>query len=173
MSDTSDMLITPASGWKKSGDSAKKGGPLKLPSGNTCLAIAPGAEVFIKLGMIPNSLLEIVQGAIQKASRKQAPPDFSKIATDVVNDTKKMQELMVLVDRVALFCVQQPVILDVPEHASDRDDEALYIDEVDLEDKFFVFQWAVGGTRDLESFRQEQAAGVGPVPAGEELEVSP
>jgi len=37
----------------------------------------------------------------------------------------------------------------------DRSPEFLYCSEVDFEDKMFIFQYAVGGTRDLERFRQE------------------
>lgn len=41
----------------------------------------------------------------------------------------------------------------VPE--DDRDPDFLYAAEVDFMDKMFIFNYAVGGTRDLERFRQE------------------
>lgn len=37
----------------------------------------------------------------------------------------------------------------------DRVPEFMYLEEVDLTDKIFIFQYAVGGTRDLERFRSE------------------
>jgi hypothetical protein len=45
---------------------------------------------------------------------------------------------------------------EVPEHL--RDDEYIYSDDVDFEDKSFIFNYAVGGTRDLERFRSETKA---------------
>lgn len=39
-----------------------------------------------------------------------------------------------------------------------EEDCPIYTDEVDQDDKTFIFQWAVGGTADLETFRREQAA---------------
>lgn len=37
----------------------------------------------------------------------------------------------------------------------DRDPDFLYCAEIDFMDKMYIFQYAVGGTRDLERFRQE------------------
>lgn len=39
-----------------------------------------------------------------------------------------------------------------------EDELPVYTDEVDQEDKQFIFQFVVGGTSDLERFRREQAA---------------
>lgn len=42
----------------------------------------------------------------------------------------------------------------------EREPNVLYVDMVTMEDKLFVFQWALGGTSDLEQFRQELGANV-------------
>lgn len=39
----------------------------------------------------------------------------------------------------------------------ERDPELLYVDEVSIEDRVFIMNFAVGGTRDLERFRGEHA----------------
>jgi hypothetical protein len=39
--------------------------------------------------------------------------------------------------------------------SDDRDADTMYADEVDFNDKVFIFNFAVGGTRDLERFRSE------------------
>jgi hypothetical protein len=44
--------------------------------------------------------------------------------------------------------------------------ELAYVDWVDMEDKIFLFNFAVGGTRDIERFREEQAQSVADLSAG-------
>lgn len=39
----------------------------------------------------------------------------------------------------------------------EREDDVLYTDDVDLEDRMFILQWAVGGIKDPEQFRREYA----------------
>jgi len=46
-------------------------------------------------------------------------------------------------------------------HEAERDPDILYADQVDMDDKLFIFQWALGGTRDLERFREQQQKSVG------------
>jgi hypothetical protein len=41
-----------------------------------------------------------------------------------------------------------------------REPGVLYVDMVAMEDKLFIFQWALGGTSDLEQFRKELGANV-------------
>jgi hypothetical protein len=48
-------------------------------------------------------------------------------------------------------------------------DPPLYTDDVDDEDKQFIFQYVVGGSRDLERFRSEQASAVEDSPAVEDV----
>ena len=48
-----------------------------------------------------------------------------------------------------------------------RDPDVLYVDEVDIEDRMFILNFALGGTRNLERFREELADSVRPVQAGE------
>jgi hypothetical protein len=42
----------------------------------------------------------------------------------------------------------------------ERDTELLYADEVDLQDRVFIMNFAVGGTRDLARFRREHRESV-------------
>ena len=50
-----------------------------------------------------------------------------------------------------------------------REAGVLYADVVDLEDKQFIFQWAIGGVSDVNKFRDELAATVGAVQPGEDM----
>jgi hypothetical protein len=74
--------------------------------------------------------------------------------------------------------VMDPVITPIPTLTVDadgvlgeaaRDPSLLYVDEVDLEDKMFILQYALGGTRSLERFRREFADGVRPLSSGEDV----
>jgi hypothetical protein len=148
---------TPASQWKK----ASVGTPLEVPSGNTALVRSSGMQVFLTKGLIPNSLLPIVRQAM---SGKQV--DLK--AEDITED--QLEDMMKLFDAIVVHCVIEPTVLPVPADGEVRDQEALYVDDVDFDDKMFIFQWVVGGTRDLEQFRKEQAASVESVRGGAALE---
>jgi hypothetical protein len=43
---------------------------------------------------------------------------------------------------------------------AERDPDLLYVDEVDIEDRIFIMNYAVGGTRDLARFRREHRQSV-------------
>jgi len=144
---------TTASAWKAK---SVEGTPLVVPSGNTCLVRAPGLQVFIKQGMIPNSLLPIVNDAIKKGS-VPTNDDFN-----IQDDPEMLNEMMELMDAVTVYCVVEPAVEAMPVDDegepipfSQRDPDTLYVDEVDFTDKIFIFQYAVGGSADLAKFRKE------------------
>ncbi len=66
----------------------------------------------------------------------------------------RMMEIMDTMDAVIIHMVVEPKIYPVPDNEENRDEDLLYIDEVNEEDKTFIWQYAVGGTRDVEKFRQ-------------------
>jgi len=176
-------MVTSAREWKskKTHDSIS----LDLPSGNTALVRAIQPEAFLTGGMLPDTLTSMVQKAI--ASKKGLPPN----AIDAMaKDPKQLAAALETFDRALVYCVVEPVVEMAPvctvcaepasaaSHISrqdaeyhrysspERDDDVLYADQVDMEDKQFIFQWAVGGTADVERFRRELAANVGSVATG-------
>lgn len=160
---------TTASAWRQN---AEQGTPLVVPSGNTCLVRASsGLQAFVKKGNIPNSLMPIVQESIKKGQA----PTMGDLEGD--DPQQLIQDIMEMADNIVLTVVIQPKLLPVPTRLNDEDEEieiplhersdpgeALWVDEVDFEDKFFIFNWAVGGTADLEKFREEFGSVMGPVP---------
>jgi hypothetical protein len=52
-----------------------------------------------------------------------------------------------------------------------RDGDLLYSDEVSLDDRIFIMNFAVGGTRDLETFHQEHEQSMASVAAEQNLEL--
>lgn len=161
-----DQSPTPASSWKKQ---TVNGTLVTVPSGNTALIRTPGMQVFLEAGVIPNALLPLIQEAMSKGG----PPDDKALA-DMIGDPKKIQEIVDLANAITVFVCMDPVVAPIPvwppnhEKAgkiipighSDRDDNTLYVDEVDFNDKMYVMGVAVGGTAALEKFRAEQDANV-------------
>lgn len=159
-----DEKVTTASQWK-----GRRGSPIELPSGNIALLRRPGIDHYLRTGAIPNSLKNTIRSAMGK--NPQAKMD------DLLEDEDSMMELFGLMDRIMIEVVVDPKVRPVPLDDSgrpilldDRDPDFIYTDEVDLEDKTFIFQYAMGGTKDLERFRREQSAGVGTLPAREGME---
>lgn len=52
----------------------------------------------------------------------------------------------------------------------DLPDGEIYASQIDLDDKAFIFNFVVGGTRDLEAFRRQQRELMVGVSTGEDLE---
>lgn len=149
---------------------ARMGGIIELPTGLVVKAKNPGGlTAFIANGSIPNSLLAIVQKALNGGKA-----DVAKEAAKIADDTESLGEMVQLFDIVCVEVIKEPKVrlapteADVTKHnilfpedqVSDpydlrKEDEFLYTDEIEMIDKQFLFQWITGGTRDLEKFRKE------------------
>lgn len=162
MSDA-NLIPTPASAWQ-SKTAAGQTEDVPLPSGNVAKLRRPGMEAFITAGIIPNSLLEIITKEMEKAKRAkpdEAVPEMDEASVEALfSDPTKLTDVMTLVDRILVYCVIEPKVKPTPGEDEPRLENVLYPDMVDMDDKFFVFSYAVGGTRDLERFRGEFAASV-------------
>lgn len=164
------------------GDFKKRlGGTLELPSGFKVKVRNPGGlRAFLGNGLIPNSLMKIIQDGLDKGSGKNVPVNITK---DGKIDPEMMSDMMQMMDNIAVTVVVEPRIHPTlteadllvwneenPDDQRDfvedlRRDDRLYADELPDDDKMFLFQWVSGGTRDLETFRQQHAAGMGALPA--------
>lgn len=186
-------MATSARQWKGKRDSGTI--ELTLPSENTCLVRRLQPEAFLTSGLIPDSLSKMVNDAIR--SKKGLPPDAMKqIMADPKKIRQAMQmtdEVVcyVVVDPVCLMPPRCGVEMaggrvcneyfdtDDKRHQNNqhpdyhsffegaRDEDTLYADEVSLEDKQFIFQFAMGGTADVERFRQEFNGNVVGLPNGQ------
>jgi hypothetical protein len=184
-------MVTSAKAWKGKTESGNL--ELKLPSGNVALVQRLQPEAFLSSGMIPDSLSGMVNEAIR--SKKGLPPNAQKvIASDPKKLRQAMQMTDEIVCWVVVEprCEMPPRCAfefegqtcneyfdtDDKRHQDhnnpgwhgftegERDEDVLYVDEVSLEDKNFIFQFAVGGTADVERFREELRRGVVGVPNG-------
>lgn len=157
-----------------------EGHDLDLPSGATCLVIRPGPTGLIKAGLLDSldSLTSLVQ--IEHIDTKD-PKKMAAAAKGMMQDPKRLQEGMDLIDKVVCFVVQQPAVRmppteeEIKERAEKglppRDPKWFYIDDVDDEDKTFIFHYVMGGSKDLERFRQEREQLLGDIPISEDIPV--
>jgi len=131
--------------WKKQGKSTTQ--ELEVPSGNICLVDRQMLDSMLSAGKIPSMLVGLVQKAIE-----------SNEEFDVMTYNWSDEELtgvFQLIDSTIVSHVKEPQVQPVPEDEKDRDPDLLYVDEVDFDDKAFIFQFVIGGTASLAKFRSE------------------
>lgn len=132
---------------------------LELPSGNLALVRRPGAQGLIKQGLLDSldTLTALVKTEhIDSKDPKKMVEAAKRLTVDKGNREAIVQGIE-LMDRVICAVVIEPKVLPVPALETERDPEALYVDDVDPEDKSFIFNFVVGGTRDIETFRKEHS----------------
>lgn len=154
---------TPVSKWKKKGAAIE----LQLPSDNVCLLKRPGLPQLLADNILPDLLTPIAQQAVVAGEEGGGISDEqSKEMMDEL--LKKEGGMAVMFDsfaRITAHCVIEPQVLyhkvqneegiwtAIPDH--ERNDDVLYTDDVDLEDQMFIFNYVVGGSKDLTRFRSE------------------
>jgi len=141
---------------------------LVLPSGQRCLAQRPGPEGLMAAGLLDD--LDMLAGALPKASGagKPSTPKFDPEV--VMADPAMMRQAMALINRVTVFVVVKPEITIEPEDPRDKELGKIYPSSISLEDRMFLFNWVVGGTSNLEQFRQQLDESVASVESGEDVE---
>jgi len=145
---------TSASVWKKK---AVGGTLITVPSGNTALVRAPGMQTFLEQGVIPNALMPLIRDAMQKGSA----PEESDMS-EMISDPEKLKELIEMANAITVYCCIDPKVVGAPHDAEGnlipigdarRDEDILYVDEVEFNDRMYIFNFAVGGPADIEKFR--------------------
>jgi hypothetical protein len=171
-SDSKSKQVTSPSAWRKA--AALSPAPLELPSGNVCLCRVPGPAAFLTQGLVPNTLLPIVKTAIDRAEKGRSTElTTDDLASDLLDDPEKLRQVFEMADAVTIYCVIEPKVLPIPPDDLERDPEMLYVDEIDLDDKMYIMSVAMGGAKDLESFRDKPIADVGDLRSGKGVASSP
>lgn len=138
---------------------------VRVPSGALCQARRPGIKGLMKAGLLDSfdTLTALVQNEHIEPNSLQPG---TKAKADKLPDPKAVEEGFALVDRLVVAVVVQPALYDphlqkgeTEEKREKRIAEAilegkLSVEQVDLVDKMFLMNWAVGGSADLESFRE-------------------
>lgn len=160
---------------------------LDLPSGDTCQVRRVGVEKLMKEGLLHSmdTLTSVVSSETIPKAEGKAPLDI-KAMTD---DPEKFDAMMEMVDKIVCLVVTEPKVLnhrvpmvdgkgepvkddndkivtrEIPDE--ERDEDAVYADYIDLQDRIFIMNFAVGGSSDLQQFREATATPLGSIPDGE------
>lgn len=155
---------------------------LTLPTGDVCLVRRPGVQGLIRAGvldsfdqltgLVKTEHLDRVEGRAETVTRDEV--------IGVIKDPSKLRTILDLTDKVVAYCVLDPQVIrpvklgwapgeepdkvkahEVELPDSERDADTLYTDEVPLENRMFILNFAVGGSSDLESFRDGLGKAVG------------
>jgi hypothetical protein len=149
------------------------GGPqdLEMPSGQVALVRKPGLERLITEGVLHrmDSLTALVDKKYIKKGRGGAANPDNVDVTGLLGNPEAMAGVLHTVDRVVCACVIKPHVEMAPNDPTNRMAGVVYADTIDLTDKMFIFNWVLGGTTDLESFRRESEEVVGSLSVGESL----
>jgi hypothetical protein len=126
-------------------------------------------EVLLRQGNIPNALMPIIRKWLTEGAEGKEVDERAMIG-EVLKDADHLSSLMQMFDDVTMAVVVRPKILPAPRDPEtgeilpdeNRDvtdafgNEVAYIDWVPFEDKSYLMNYAVGGTRDVERFRNEE-----------------
>lgn len=143
---------------------------ITLPSGQVARAMRIGLQTLVAEGLLgeTDSLSSYVGEQHIRRVRNNKGKLVNKeeiSASSIASDPEALKRVLLLVDRALPHIVVEPRVLshveDLPDGGTKRIDSAdrvagaVYTDQVGLEDKMFLFQFAMGGVRDLERFREE------------------
>lgn len=145
---------------------------LTVPSGQMCLVKRPGVEGLMKAGVLHDldSLSQIVDS--KHVKRVQGKPDEIDTAS-LMQSPENIDNVLHVVDRVICYVVMKPQILMTPNDPTSRVQGRVYADMIDIVDKMFIFQYAVGGVRGLEPFREQLNEALGDMGSFEEVAPNP
>lgn len=133
-----------------------------VPSGQLCLVRRPGLEGLMKAGVLNrmDSLSSVVnEKHLKRVKGGKAAEEVD--ALSLLGDPKAVADVMDVVDKVVCHVVVKPEVHRNPNDVTRRQPGVVYADMIDVMDKMFIFNFVVGGTRDIESFRDEFDESVG------------
>lgn len=143
--------------WKARAGEAEE--DLTVPSGELCRVRRPGAEGLLRAGVLKQAdfLTPEASKAIGRAQGKEMSEAqiAAQVQKMISEDEDGLDKLMGFIDKIVVYCVVEPKILPSPAIDATRDPENVYADDIDLDDKMFIVNFAVGGTRDLATFREQ------------------
>lgn len=168
------------------GKNAKRGQDLTLPSGATCLARMPGPQTLIAAGVLDS--LDSLTALVGKKINELSGEEQAKAVRDLAARSEDINRALNLIDQVTEYVVIEPKVLrpvvrdargvpvkphgkEIPLPEAERDPEQVYTDMIEMEDKTFLLNYAVGGSADLNAFRQGTADLMGSVEDGEGVQL--
>jgi hypothetical protein len=159
---------------------------ITLPSGQVCKAKRLGMEGILTAGLLgdADSLTAYVgRKHVRKVKGGKGADTEAVNVRSLANDPEALKKVVFLVDRATPHIVSEPKVhlhLEFLEDGDtrmipveEREEGEIYTDMIGLEDKMFLFQFAVGGSGDLERFRGESEAALEDLSDGEDVQRTP
>ena len=147
---------------------------LRVPSGALCQAKRPGVQGLLKAGLLDkfDSLTALVQTEHIEPNSSTTGKKGAAEAAAIAGNPKAVTEGFALIDALVVEVVVQPALYN-PHPLEGETEEAtqrrvgqeilegkISTEAIDLVDKIFIMNWAVGGSGDLEAFRQGLGEGL-------------
>lgn len=150
---------------------------LEVPSGAMCQVRRPGPVGLITAGLLDD--IDIIGSVVQtdhvdrvegraRPSEEDEETKRLRMAQELMGNKDHLLKATRLIEGIVCHVVVQPELHpSVP--PEERDPERIYIDSVDFEDQVFIFQFAIGGSADIATFRQEFGKTVGSLAAQQDV----
>lgn len=193
---------TSAKDWKRSSVGEEKVLPsgntalIKRPGMESLFAAGVLPDELTKMALEQISAAER-PGMPQDRKKKAEDVTLdSKMIEKFMQSENAIGDIFEAFDKVTSMCVVEPrcefhkrrVVDEQGQQVTDEKDRAIwevipdnerdhenivYTDEVDLDDKTFIFNFVVGGSRDIATFREEFGDALATVPSIEDVELPP
>lgn len=132
---------------------------LTCPSGQLCLARRPGVNGLIEAGVLND--LDSLTAIVNEKHISRVKGEVKIDTEGIVKDKQSLDSVFHMMDRIVTYVVVEPKISMTPNDVTTRKPDVIYTDMIALEDRMFIMNFAVGGTRDIESFRAQYRSLVG------------
>lgn len=154
---------------------------LTLTSGQTCLARRMTVEAVITTGLLNevDSLTGLVDKHTRKVKGGKGPDGVKVEEKDLLKDVDALTTIIGVVDQLLPHVVISPkVVLHYTTQTvgqtkvtkkiplEGRESGVVYTDQIGLEDKMEIFNWALGGIEAFSTFRRGPDENVGAVENG-------
>lgn len=165
---------TSAAAW----GAKKKGFVVELPSGQFArIKRSLDFTILLKQGRIPNPLNGVIMEMVKNETTEF---DMEKL------DSETLQQFFTLVDDIVCQCFVEPRCQQPPKKKAHQDDETydamvdawepeegcIHVNDVDPNDKMFVFSVAQGAATELAPFRKGPASDVEVVAPVQDVEAA-
>lgn len=143
---------------------------VELPSGQLCQVQKISMERVIMLGLV--DALDSFQAAMAAVKDKKSgkgkkkaseAEEESEFMLELFRDPEKFAGLMQTVDKCVVEIVIQPKLHANPSDPEKRQDELIYVDSVDFQDKMVLFGRVMEEVGGVEDFRKRSTNNLGAV----------
>lgn len=141
---------------------------ITCPSGQICLVRRPGVAGLIKAGVLHD--VDQLSSIVSEKHIRRVEGKPMVDGQSVMQDDEAMSNILHVMDRITCYVVVKPHVEMTPNDVTSRKNGVIYTDMIEMEDRLFIMNYAVGGTRDVERFRRESSILVGGLESFKDME---